>query len=352
MKRWSMGGAGSWSRVAATLAAAFALGLAAAAAPSGGQQPSRVYRIGWLGFDQAPASANLQQCPIEGNARWNAWVEGLRERGYVQGRNLVIECRWTQGRPERATALAAELVNLKVDLILANGTASVLASKQATATIPIVMVGVLSPEERGLVASLARPGGNVTGLTNSAGPQIAGKYLQLLKEAVPGISRVAILSYRSGPLEPPYSFTEETQAAAQALGVTLHSFDVEGPGGLDHALAMAARARVEALLVRPHPFFLDAGRIVDFAARNRLPAMYPFREAVEAGGLMAYETDQRDIFRRLGAYVDKIFKGAKPGDLPVEQPTRFDLIINMKTARALGIEIPKPLLLRANELIE
>jgi putative ABC transport system substrate-binding protein len=206
--------------------------------------------------------------------------------------------------------------------------------------------------ERGLVASLARPGGNVTGLTNSAGPQIAGKYLQLLKEAVPGISRVAILTYRASPLEPPYSFMGETQAAAQALGMTLHSFEVEGPDGFNQAFAMVTKARVDALLVRPHPFFLDASRIVEFAARSRLPAMYPFKEAVEAGGFMAYETDQPDIFQRLGAYVDKIFKGAKPGDLPVEQPTKFDLIINLKTAKALGITIPPSLLVRADEVIQ
>jgi putative ABC transport system substrate-binding protein len=214
------------------------------------------------------------------------------------------------------------------------------------------MVGVLSPVERGLVASLARPGGNVTGLTNSAGPEIAGKYLQLLKEAVPRISRVAVLTYRANPMEPPYSFMGELQAAAQALGVTLHSIEVEGPDGFDHAFAMVAKVRAEALLVRPHPFFLDASRIVDFAAKYRLPAMYPFKEAVEAGGLMAYETDQPDIFQRLGVYVDKIFKGAKPGELPVEQPTKFDLIINLKTAKALGITIPKDVLLRADEVIE
>jgi putative ABC transport system substrate-binding protein len=330
----------------------FALGLLAAPLPLDGQGSAKVYRIGWLGFDPAPTKTTPNNCPIRGNPRWQAWVEGLHERGYVEGQNLVIECRWTEGQPERATALAAELVSLKVDLILANGTASVLASKQATRAIPVVMVGVLSPVERGLVASLARPGGNVTGLTNSAGPQIAGKYLQLLKEAAPKISRVAILTYRASPLEPPYTFTEETHAAAQALGVTLHSFEVDGPDGLDHALATVTSARAEALLVRPHPFFLDAGRIVDFAARNRLPAMYPFKEAVEAGGLMAYETDQPDVFRRLGVYVDKILKGAKPGDLPVEQPTKFDLIINLKTAKALGITIPQTLLLRADEVIE
>jgi len=336
----------------AVIAMVLALGLLAAPLPADGQQPAKVYRIGWLGFDPAPTNATPHKCPINGNSRWQAWVEGLRERGYVEGQNLIIECRWTEGRPERAAPLAIELVSLKVDLILANGSASVLATKQATSAIPIVMVGVLSPVERGLVASLARPGGNVTGLTNSAGPQIAGKYLQLLKEAVPGISRVATLAYRANPMEPPYRFTDELHAAAQALGVTLHSIEVEGPDGLDHAFAMVAKAQADALLVRPHPFFLDARRIVDFAAKHRLPAMYPFKEAVEAGGLMAYETDQPDIFQRLGVYVDKIFKGAKPGDLPVEQPTKFDLIINLNTAKALGITIPKDVLLRADEVIQ
>jgi putative tryptophan/tyrosine transport system substrate-binding protein len=330
----------------------FAVCLLAASLPSEGQPPAKVYRIGWLGFDLAPTNPTPQNCPRKGNPRWQAWVDGLREHGYSEGQNLVIVCRWTEARPERAGPLADELVSLKVDLILANGSAAVLASKRATSTIPIVMVGVLSPVERGLVASLARPGGNVTGLTNSAGPQIAGKYLQLLKEAVPGTSRVAVLHYRANPHEPPYTFGGELQATAAALGVVLQSFQVDGPEGLDHTLAMVAGAQPEALLVNPHPFFLDARRIVDFTATNRLPAMYPFKEIVEAGGLMSYETDQSNIFRRLGTYVDKIFKGAAPGDLPVEQPTKFDLTINLKTAKALGLAVPQSLLLRADEVIQ
>ena len=326
--------------------------LLTASLPSEGQSPAKVYRVGWLGFDLAPTNPTPHNCPRMGNPRWQAWVDGLREHGYVGGQNLVIECRWTEAQPERAAALADELVSLGVDLIVANGSASVLASKRATSTIPIVMVGVLGPVERGLVASLARPGGNVTGLTNSAGPQIAGKYLQLLKEAVPGTSRVAILHYRANPVEPPYTFGSELQAAAQALGVVLQPFQVDGPEGLDHTLAMVTQARPDALLVNPHPYFLDARRIVDFAAANRLPAMYPFKEIVEAGGLMAYETDQSNIFRRLGTYVDKVFKGAAPGGLPVEQPTKFDLTINLKTAKALGLTIPQSLLVRADEVIQ
>jgi len=342
----------SWCRPSAIFVMIVAVCLLTASLPSEAQPPAKVYRIGWLGFDLAPMNPTPQNCPRMGNPRWQAWVEGLRERGYFEGQNLVIECRWTEAQPERAAALADELVSLGVDLIVANGAASVLGSKRASTTIPIVMVGVLSPVERGLVASLARPGGNVTGLTNSAGPQIAGKYLQLLKEAVPGTSRVAILSYRASPLEPPYTFGSELRAAAQALGVVLESFQVDGPEGLDHTLAMVTQARPDALLVNPHPYFLDARRIVDFAAANRLPAMYPFKEIVEAGGLMAYETDQSNIFRRLGTYVDKIFKGSAPGDLPVEQPTKFDLTINLKTAKALGLTIPRSLLLRADEVIQ
>lgn len=352
MKRSSIGKFRFQIGIPPVFAMMLALGLLAAPFPSDGQQIAKVYRIGWLGFDPAPTNATPHNCPINGNPRWQAWVAGLRERGYIEGQNLVIECRWTGGRPERATPLATELVNLKVDLILANGTASVLATKQATSAIPIVMVGVLSPVERGLVASLARPGGNVTGLTNSAGPEIAGKHLQLLKEAAPKISHVAVLTYRANPMEPPYGGMGEMQAAAQALGVTLHAIEVEGPDGFDRAFAMVAKARVDALLVGQHPFFLNASRIVDFAAKYRLPAMYPFKEVVEAGGLMAYETDQIHIFQRLGVFVDKIFKGAKPGDLPVEQPTKFDLIINLKTAKALGITIPKDILLRADEVIQ
>ncbi len=345
-------------RVAA-LSVILALVLLAAPVPSHGQQSAKVYRIGWLGFDQAPRNTTPQNCPTAGTPNWPAWpnwqgwIEGLQKHGYIPGQNLVIECRWTEGRPERAPALAAELVSLKVDLIVANGTASVQATKQASSTIPIVMVGVIDPVGRGLVASLARPGGNVTGLTDSAGPEIAGKYLQLLKEAVPRVSRVAVLRRRPDPLEPPSAYVGEAQAAARALNLTLQPYEVQDPEEFAGAFAAMTRARAEALLVLPHPFWaVHATRIIDLAAQSRLPVMYPFRVIVEAGGLMSYEANRPDVRRRLGSYVDKILKGAKPGDLPVELPTKFELVINLKTAKALGLTIPPAILMRADEVIQ
>jgi putative tryptophan/tyrosine transport system substrate-binding protein len=320
--------------------------LLAAPLPSDGQQPAKVYRIGFLVAGPAtppsPAYARKRE----------AFVEGLRERGYLEGQNLVIESRYTEGQDERASALAAELVSLKVDLIVAAGTAQVRAAKQATSEIPIVMVSVMDPVRRGLVASLAHPGGNVTGLTDTAGVEIPGKRLQLLKEAVPKASRVAVL-YHSGGQPEPSNLWEPFQAAARALDVTPQFYEVRDPEEFEGAFTAMTKARADALQVAPHPFvWSHAERIVDLAAKSRLPAIYPFRVAVEAGGLMAYATNEPDIFRRIGSYVNKIFKGANPGDLPVEQPTRFELIINLKTAKALGLSIPPSLLMRAEEVIE
>jgi ABC-type uncharacterized transport system substrate-binding protein len=278
-------------------------------------------------------------------------VEGLRERGYIPGQNLVIECRGTEGRDERAPARAAELLSLKPDLIVAVGTPNVRAAKQATSTIPIVMVGVSNPVERGLVASLAHPGGHVTGLTDEASLAIDRKRLQLLKEAIPTVSRVAVLVYSGSPPEPIYQ--REGEAAAQALNVTLQFYEVRGPEELQGAFTAMTKARAEVLFVQPvNLFYLHARRIVDLAAQNRLPAMYHSREFVEAGGLMAYGVNNPDISRRLGFYVDKILNGAKPGDLPVEQPTKVELVINLKTAKTLGLTIPPSVLARADELIE
>ncbi len=331
---------------------ALVLGLLVAPVSSPGQQPAKVYRIGWLGNDAVPAEdINPQNCPIKGLPYWQAFVEGLRERGYIRGQNVGIECRWTEGRDERAPALAAEVVSLRPDLIVAVNTAQVRAVKQATSAIPIVMVGVLNPVGRGLVASLARPGGNVTGLTDDTGDEIAGKCLQLLKEAVPKVSRVAVLAYPHDP--PETTFRTEPRAAAQALNVTLQFYNVRDPEKLDGAFTAMTQARAEALLVLPHPFMLThRRRIVDLAAKSRLPAMYPFREIVQTGGFLSYGVNLPDIRRRLASYVDKILKGAKPGDLPVEQPTKFDLLINLKTAKALGLTITPSMLMRADEVIE
>ncbi len=334
------------------------LSFLAAPLPSLGQQPGKVYRIGYLvNRGPAPTEQPPQQCPMKGGVLWQAWIAGLREHGYVQGQNLVIECRYTEARTERAPALAAELVSLKPDLLIAYSTANVLGAKQATSTIPIVMLGVIAPVERGLVASLARPGGNVTGLTYNVGAEIIGKYLQFLKEAIPSVSRVAVLRHPGGSGLPagayPPLFARESEVAAQALGLTLQPYDVRAAEEFAGTFAAMTKAKVEALVVEPTPFLaLHAQRIVDLAAQTRLPAVYPDRDFFKAGGLMSYDVNEADIFRRLGVYVDKIFHGANPGDLPVEQPTKFDLLINLKTAKALGLTIPPSLLMRADEVIQ
>lgn len=330
-----------------------ALGMFAFPMPSAAEQPARVYRIGYLvGTVGPPLSDRTPQgCPAQGSSLWQALLEGLRERGYVYGQNLVIECRWTEGREERAPALAAELVSLKVDLLLAFSAASVRAAKQATTTIPIVMVGVLDPAGRGLVASLARPGGNVTGVADDAGREIAGKYLQLIKEAVPQVSRVAVLGYANDP--PETIFRPHLEAAARALNITLLVHELREPERLEGAFAAMNKERAEALVVMQHPFMWTyKQRIVDLVAQGRLPAVYPERDFVKAGGLLSYGVDLLAVRRRVGFYVDKILKGARPADLPVEQPTKFELIINLGTAKTLGLTIPQSVLLRADEVIQ
>ena len=325
------------------LALALALGVLVVPFTADAQQPAKVYRIGWLG-GVGPTTPEFMR-------QWEGFAEGFRERGYIEGQNFVIEFRFTGGQIERSPSLAAELVSLKVDLIVAVSNPRTLAAKQATSAIPIVMVYTLDPVKAGLVASLAHPGGNVTGVTMEAGLEILGKHLQLLKEAVPTVSRVAVLSYAVSSVNA--AILQETQAAAQALGVTAQFYEVRDPTELDAAFPAMTKARAEALLVMPHAFiYAHARRIVELAAQNRLPAVYAFREAVEAGGLMAYGVDVPDMFRRAATYVDKILKGAKPADLPVERPTKFELLINLKTAKALGLAIPQFLLNRADEVIQ
>ena len=330
-----------------------AFGLFVIPLPAHGQQPAKVYRVGYLGAAAAPMEQPPQHCPIRGDRLWQAFEEGLREHGYIVGRNLVLECRWTEGRDERAPALAAELVGLKPDLIIAEGTNQVRAFNQVTSEIPIVMVGVIEPVRRGLVGSLAHPGGNVTGLTDTVGMAIMGKYVQLLKEAVPKASRVAVLTTSAGDATHRGFFWSEMEAAARALDVTLQFYRVREPEELEGAFAAIKKARAEALLVEPAWLLTNLqGRIAHLAARNRLPAIYPFRYApVEVGGFMSYAIDESATYRRIGFYVDKILTGANPADLPVEQPTKFELIINLKTAKALGLTIPEPLLIRADEVI-
>ncbi len=321
------------------------LALAILAAPfaAGAQQPGKVYRIGFL--SNAPPTAP------EVSRNWGAFRQGLGERGWVEGQNFVMEHRWTAGRVERFPSLAAELVSLKVDVIIALSGPGAHAAKQATRAIPIVMLYGADPVGEGLVDSLARPGGNLTGLTYFVGPEIVGKHLELLKEAVPQVSRVAVLLNPASRGSP--AFLRETQAAAQVLAVKLQLLEVRNPNELEGAFAAMTRERANALLVLPHPFtFVHARRIADLAAKSRLPAVYAFRESVEAGGLMAYAADAPDMFRRAAGYVDKILKGARPADLPVEQPTRFELVINLKTAKALGLTIPPSVLFRADQVIQ
>jgi putative ABC transport system substrate-binding protein len=329
-----------------------ALALLAVPGAAEAQQPAKIYRIGFLAPDPAPAEPNPQHCPIKGSPAWQGWVEGLREHGYIPGQNLVIECRYAAGRWERLPALAAEVVSLKPDLILAVGNRQVSAAKEATRTIPIVMVNIVDPVEWGLIASYARPGGNVTGLTwtATAGLETGGKNLQLLKEVVPTLSRVAVLSDPAGVNTPS---RRQNVADAQALGLTLQFYDIWDPSEYEAAFAAMPTARVQGLNVHFYALnYTHARKIADLAAQSRLPAVYGFQTAVPLGGLMAYAVNNAANFRRAATYVDKIFKGAKPGDLPVEQPTKFDLLINLKTAKALSLTIPQSLLIRADEVIE
>jgi putative tryptophan/tyrosine transport system substrate-binding protein len=320
------------------LAVALALTLAPLAAEA--QQTDKIARIGYLATGGA-ASNPLQQ----------AFLQGLRELGYVEGQNVAIEYRSADSRTARFPELASELVRLKVDVIVASETSAALGAKHVTATIPIVMASSDAPVFYGLVASLARPGGNVTGLHSTAPPELAGKRLQLLREVVPGLSRVGVL-LDSGDAYALLTM-REIERVGQAIGVQLHSVKTRRPEEFERAFEAALLDGVDALItVEGVQTVMDRTRIVDFAAMSRLPAIYGLREFVDAGGLMAYGTDRRDLFRRAATYVDKILKGAKPGDLPVEQPTKFELVINLKTAKALGLTIPQTLLLRADQVIQ
>jgi putative ABC transport system substrate-binding protein len=324
-----------------TIIALAALGYVPFAAEA--QQAAKVARIGYLVTNLA-ANPHLPE----------AFRQGLRDLGYVEGRNVVIEYRDAEGKPERIPALAAELVALKVDVIVTGGgTLAALTAMQATKTIPIVFAGVGDPVGSGLVTSLARPGGNVTGLSN-LGPELVGKRLELLKQAVPGVSRVAVL-WRPGALgeRTDQDMLKGEDVAARALGVRLQFVEARGPDEFAKAFSDMTSARAGALTVLPSALFLrEHRRLVDLAAENRLPAVYTQREFVDAGGLMSYGANQRDLFRRAATYVDKILKGAKPGDLPVELPTKFELAINLKTAKAMGITIPQKVLLRADSVVE
>jgi putative ABC transport system substrate-binding protein len=273
--------------------------------------------------------------------------EGLRERGYVEGQNIAIEWRWAQGKDERYSDLAAELVKLRVDIIVAPTTAGAQAAQRATKTIPIVMGFVSDPVALGLVANVARPGGNITGLGVPT-PEIAGKRLQLLREVAPTVARIAVLSDPSQPAD-----LRGTEAAAQALGVQLQVLEVRSGGELDRAFTAIARERATGIIILGSTtLFANRARIAQLAITHRLPTSAYARELTEAGCLMSYGANLPDVSRRAAYFVDKILKGAKPGDLPIEQPTKFDLVFNLKTAKALGLTIPPSLLGRADEVIE
>jgi len=304
------------------------------------QQAGKVWRIGILETISRPVNA----------ANLAAFQRGLRELGYVEGRNLLIEYRSADGRAERFPDLASELVRLQVDVIVTRGTPAVLAAKNATSEIPVVMAAIGEPLVTGAVASLARPGGNVTGLSSFA-TELTPKRLELVKEMFPGITRIASLFNLSNPVVVPE--WEAAKAAALSLGIQLHLLDVRSSQDIPRALDAEIKQRADALLVSLDGLIQEnQGTILDLATRRQLPAMYPSREFVDGGGLVSYGVSYPPLYYRAASFVDKILKGAKPADLPVEQPTKMELIINLKTAKALGLTIPESFLLRADELIE
>ena len=333
----------------AALAAVLTLAPLAAPLAADAQQAGKVYRVGLI-LTTAPISEMAG--PEPANPFVRAFVQGLRALGYVEGQNLILERRSAEGRFERFGDIVAELVRLKADVIVTVGAPMTRAATAVTTTVPIVMAAAITdPVGEGLVQSLARPGGNITGVTVAVGPEIEAKRLELLREMLPGLSRVAYLGSKADKdWERPWG--QSVRTAAQALGVTLFLAEFT-PHQYTDAFTRISRARAEALFVGPSPpAFGDRGPIVDFATRTRLPSTFRFREAVELGGLMSYGVNSADNFRRAAGYVDKILKGAKPSDLPVEQPTKFELVINAKTAKALGLTIPPSLLQRADQIIE
>lgn len=319
----------------------FALGALAAPFAARAQQSGKSWRIGFL------SSGSLGSGP---NENVEAFREQLRSLGYIEGRNLSIEYRAAAGKEERLPEMAAELVRLKVDVIVTSATTTVLAAKHATSTIPIVIAGEADPVGNGLVASLARPGGNITGMSNLS-TDLAGKRLQLLREVLPKTTRVALLAYKAADPMPP--FLKEMLAAAKQMGITLVVQRVNEAEAFATAFAVMQREHAQALVVQTSPFAFDhRDRIVELAAQHRLPAMFYSRGYVDVGGLMSYGPSLLDIYRLAAYYVDRIFKGAKPADLPVEQPTKFEMVINLKTAKALGLNVPQAVLLRADEVIK
>jgi putative ABC transport system substrate-binding protein len=319
------------------------LGGALLAAPltTEAQQPAKLWRVGLL---------DLAASDPAGAARWKAFRERLRELGYVEGQNVVFEARWGDGQVGRLRSLAAELIGMKVDILATASSEAALAAKQATSSIPIVMATGGDPVELGLATSVARPGGNVTGVISLI-RQLTGKRFELLKQLIPRASRIALLrdpENRSSALS-----AREAESVAKSLGVVVEVVNVRGPKDLDTAFLAMKRARTDAVILAENTAFIaDRRRIADLALKHRLPMMVPAKEYAQAGALISYGTDYLDLFRRAATYVDRILKGAKPGDLPIEQPTKFELVINLKTAKALGLTLPQSLLQRADEIIQ
>jgi ABC-type uncharacterized transport system substrate-binding protein len=326
-------------RFAVTVLTAVVLLLLAPPIAPEAQPPAKVVRIGALTVGLPRATPAVE-----------AFLQALRELGYVEGRNMVLEFRFAEGRIDGLPALASELVRLQVDVIVTEGNAAALAAKHATSTIPIVMAIAADPVKAGVVASLSRPGGNITGLT-AIDPELSGKRVDLLKEAVPKIALVAVMWNPSNPASA--DLLRETEAAARSLGIQVQGIEVRNPAELEGAFKAVTNAHPSALITIGDGMLSSLRtRIVDFALKSRLPAIFHAREFAEAGGLMSYGSNPADSIRRTAVLVDKVLKGTKPADLPIEQPTKIDLVINLKTARALGLTIPPSLLLRADQLIE
>lgn len=326
-----------WSGMLGLVAA---ISIAAAPLAVHAQPPQKIPRVGVL-VGAAQGDTQVTE----------PFRQGLRELGYVEGRNIVVEHRFAEGRLERYPDLAAQLVRLEVDVIVAPGTAAAQAARKATSTIPIVLVTAGNPVGDGLIASFPRPGGNVTGLTMSVDQELGGKLVELLREAVPTVSRIAVLS---NPLTAPHTaMMVTTKAAARALGLALHPVSARRPDEIDGAFAAMARARADGLVVFSDPLFVSARtRIADLARNGRLPAIYSDGYITEAGGLMSYGPSVPDLFRRAAGYVDRILKGTKPAELPVERPSKLELVVNLKTAKTLGLTIPSSVLLRVDRTIE
>jgi putative ABC transport system substrate-binding protein len=305
------------------------------------QQTRKMPHIGFIGAS-SPSTAG----------HWlEAFRQGLRDLGYIEGKNVAIEVRWAEGSAERFPQIITELTQLKVDVMVVSAAAGALAAKNARITTPVVFTAVTDPLGYGIIDSLARPGGNITGTALAVGEGFSGKWIELLKETVPQVARMAILRNPTHPVAE--TFLREAQAAGQALGVRLDLFDVKDPPQLDGALSKIEKEHAGALIVTPDPLFgAQRSRIVEFVTRRRLPSMFFYKEFVDAGGLMAYGPSFLDSYRRAASYVDKILKGAKPADLPVEQPTKFELVINLKAAKQIGLTIPATVLARADRVIK